>query len=197
MNYLAHIYLSNQNEGITIGNFIADGIKGKNYTKYPNEIQKGILLHRGIDSFTDSHPTVRLSTKRLHKNYGHYSGVIVDILYDHFLAKNWNIYHEQPLEDYIEDFYELLRNSFDILTPRIKRMMPYMISDNWLLSYATVEGISKILVQMNRRTNNTSKMNFAVIELEEYYNEFENEFTSFFEELKIFSNNKIIELDNL
>jgi acyl carrier protein phosphodiesterase len=197
MNYLAHIYLSNQNEGITIGNFIADGIKGKNYTKYPNEIQKGILLHRGIDSFTDSHPTVRLSTKRLHKNYGHYSGVIVDILYDHFLAKNWNIYHEQPLEDYIEDFYELLRNSFDILTPRIKRMMPYMISDNWLLSYATIEGISKILVQMNRRTNNTSKMNFAVIELEEYYNEFENEFTSFFEELRIFSNNKIIELDNL
>tara|TARA_R110000787_G_scaffold59922_14_gene135957 strand:- start:24379 stop:24972 length:594 start_codon:yes stop_codon:yes gene_type:complete len=197
MNYLAHIYLSNENEGITIGNFIADGIKGKKYTKFPKEIQKGILLHRGIDSFTDFHPTVRLSTKRLHENYGHYSGVIVDILYDHFLAKNWKNYHEQPLEEYIENFYELLRNSFDILTPRIKRMMPYMISDNWLLSYATVEGISKILVQMNRRTNNISKMNFAVLELEEYYEEFENEFTSFFEELRAFSNNKIIELENL
>ncbi len=197
MNYLAHVYLSNENEGITIGNFIADGIKGKKYTKYPKEIQKGILLHRGIDSFTDFHPTVRLSTKRLHKNYGHYSGVIVDILYDHFLAKNWNKYHEQPLEEYIENFYELLRNSFDVLTPRIKRMMPYLISDNWLLSYATVEGISKILVQMNRRTNNISKMNFAVLELEEYYEEFENEFTSFFEELRAFSNNKIIELENL
>ena len=197
MNYLAHVSLSNENEGITIGNFIADGIKGKKYTKYPKEIQKGILLHRGIDSFTDFHPTVRLSTKRLHKNYGHYSGVIVDILYDHFLAKNWNKYHEQPLEEYIENFYELLRNSFDVLTPRIKRMMPYLISDNWLLSYATVEGISKILVQMNRRTNNISKMNFAVLELEEYYEEFENEFTSFFEELRAFSNNKIIELENL
>ena len=197
MNYLAHIYLSNENEGITIGNFIADGIKGKKYTVFPKEIQKGILLHRGIDSFTDLHPTVRLSTKRLHKNYGHYSGVIVDILYDHFLAKNWNNYHEQPLEEYIEKFYELLRNSFNILTPRIKRMMPYMISDNWLLSYATVEGISKILVKMNRRTNNASKMNFAVIDLEEYYMEFENEFTSFFEELRVFSNHKIIELENL
>ena len=76
-------------------------------------------------------------------------------------------------------------------------MMSYMISDNWLLSYATVEGISKILVKMNRRTNNTSNMNFAVIELEEYYEEFENEFTSFFEELRIFSNHKIIELENL
>ena len=197
MNYLAHIYLSNENEGITIGNFIADEIKGKKYTTFPKEIQKGILLHRGIDSFTDFHPTVRLSTKRLHKNYGHYSGVIVDILYDHFLAKNWNNYHEQPLEEYIEKFYELLRNSFNILTPRIKRMMCYMISDNWLLSYATVEGISKILVKMNRRTNNTSNMNFAVIELEEYYEEFENEFTSFFEELRVFSNHKIIELENL
>jgi acyl carrier protein phosphodiesterase len=197
MNYLAHIYLSNENQGITIGNFIADGIKGKKYTKFPKEIQKGILLHRGIDSFTDFHPTVRLSTKRMHKNYGHYSGVIVDILYDHFLAKNWKNYHEQPLEEYIENFYELLRNSSDVLTPRIKRMMPYMISDNWLLSYASIEGISKILAQMNRRTNNISKMNFAVLELEEYYEEFENEFTSFFEELRVFSNNKIIELENL
>ena len=197
MNYLSHIYLSRDNKGITIGNFIADDIKGKTYTEFPKEIQKGILLHREIDSFTDFHPTVRLSTKKLHKNYGHYSGVIVDILYDHFLAKNWNNYHEQPLEEYIEKFYELLRNSFNILTPRIKRMMSYMISANWLLSYATVEGISKILVKMNRRTNNTSNMNFAVIELEEYYKEFENEFTSFFEELRIFSNHKIIELENL
>ena len=196
MNYLAHIYLSNDDKEITIGNFIADSIKGKTYTEFPKEIQKGILLHREIDSFTDFHPTVRLSTKRLHKNYGHYSGVIVDILYDHFLAKNWNNYHEQPLEEYIEKFYELLRNSFNILTPRIKRMMSYMISDNLLLSYATVEGISKVLVKMNRRTNNTSNMNFAVIELEEYYKEFENEFTSFFEELRIFSNHKIIELEN-
>ena len=197
MNYLAHIYLSNDNKEITIGNFIADSIKGKTYTEFPKEIQKGILLHREIDSFTDFHPTVRLSTKKLHKNYGHYSGVIVDILYDHFLAKNWNNYHEQPLEEYIEKFYELLRNSFNILTPRIKRMMSYMISDNLLLSYATVEGISKVLVKMNRRTNNTSNMNFAVIELEEYYEEFENEFTSFFEELRVFSNHKIIELENL
>jgi acyl carrier protein phosphodiesterase len=76
-------------------------------------------------------------------------------------------------------------------------MMPYMISDNWLLSYASIEGISKILAQMNRRTNNISKMNFAVLELEEYYEEFENEFTSFFEELRVFSNHKIIELENL
>ena len=197
MNFLAHIYLSGDNEGVTIGNFIADGIKGKKYTKFPLQIQKGILLHRGIDSFTDQHPIVRKSTARLHENYGHYSGVIVDILYDHFLAKNWGKYHNQPLEEYIQEFYKLLRSNFEILPSRIRQMMPYMISDNWLLSYASVPGISKILVQMNRRTKNISKMNFAVLDLEQYYSEFEEEFTSFFTELKSFSTDKLLQLENL
>lgn len=191
MNFLAHIYLSGDSEGIIIGNFIADGIKGSKYKKYPLEIQKGILLHRGIDSFTDGHPTVKKSTKKLHKNYGHYSGVIVDILYDHFLAKNWHDYHEKPLADFVDDFYKLLRDNYEILPGRIQRMMPYMLSDNWLLSYATIPGISKILNQMNIRTKGVSNMNFAVMELEEYYNEFEAEFTSFFEELILFSKNKL------
>lgn len=194
MNFLAHIYLSGDKEGITIGNFIADGIKGKKYLKYPKQIQKGILLHRFIDSYTDSHPTVRKSTKRLHENYGHYSGVIVDILYDHFLAKNWKNYHSQPLAEYIDDFYDLLEDNYALLPLRIQRMMPYMISDNWLLSYESIKGISTILTKMNRRTKNVSKMNFAVIELEKFYNEFEAEFTSFFEELIQQSKQKIIEL---
>ncbi len=194
MNFLAHIYLSGDDEGITIGNFIADGIKGKRYLKYPQQIKKGILLHRAIDSFTDQHPTVKQSTARLHENYGHYSGVIVDILYDHFLAKNWSEYHPRPLAEYVEEFYELLRSNFQILPARIQRMMPYMIADNWLLSYATVPGISKILAQMNVRTKRVSKMNFAVIELEQYYDEFEAEFTSFFKELIDYSSKRLKEL---
>ncbi len=194
MNFLAHIYLSGNEEGVIIGNFIADGIKGKRYLKYPPPIVKGILLHRGIDSFTDSHPIVHQSTARLHKNYSHYSGVIVDILYDHFLAKNWTKYSDEPLDEYIENFYELLRNNFTTLPARIQRMMPYMIADNWLLSYATVDGISNILAQMNVRTKGVSKMNLAVAELQEYYDEFETEFTLFFEELMTFSNQKLNEL---
>jgi len=191
MNFLAHIYLSGDDEGVTIGNFIADGIKGKKYLKYPPKIQKGIILHRHIDSYTDSHPIVKQSTKRLHENYGHYSGVIVDILYDHFLAKNWSHYHPQPLADYVEGFYGMLRSNFEILPTRIQRMMPYMMADNWLLSYATIPGISKILKQMNVRTKGISKMNFAVLELEEFYTEFETEFTEFFAELMLSSEEKL------
>ena len=194
MNFLAHIYLSGDDDGITIGNFIADGIKGKRYRKYPQQIQKGILLHRAIDSYTDSHPIVKRSTKRLHENYGHYSGVIVDILYDHFLAKNWKNYHDIPLNEYMDEFYEMLRNNYEVLPTRIQRMMPYMINDNWLLNYATIPGISRILNQMNVRTKGISKMNFAVLELEEFYVEFEEEFTSFFAELIDYSKNKLAQL---
>ena len=194
MNYLAHIYLSGDNELITIGNFIADGIRGKKYKTYQNDIQTGILLHRNIDTFTDAHTTVRQSTKRLHKNYGHYSGVIVDILYDHFLAKNWKNYSNIPLAYYIDGFYNSLENNFKILPQRIQQMMPYMIADNWLLSYASIEGIAKVLEGMNRRTKNRSQMNLAVNELQEFYNEFEDEFTRFFDELIIFSNSKLTEL---
>ena len=191
MNFLAHIYLSGDNELVTIGNFMADGIKGKTYKKYPKDIQIGILLHREIDTYTDAHKTVRKSTKRLHKKYSHYSGVIVDILYDHFLAKNWDKYCDTPLEEYCETFYDSLEDYFDILPERIKRMMPYMIADNWLVSYASIEGIQKVLEGMNRRTKNRSKMNLAVNELEDFYKEFESEFTIFFDELIQFSKDKL------
>jgi len=187
MNFLAHIYLSNDDDEITIGNFIADGIRGKRYQKYPLGIQKGILLHRQIDTFTDAHPTVRLSTKRLHKNYSHYSGVIVDILYDHFLAKNWNHYSKIPLEDYIENFYNLMTTNFEILPARTQKMMPHMIAGNWLKSYAEIEGIQKVLDGMNRRTSYKSGMHTATAELRKFYTEFETEFTSFFKELTTFS----------
>ena len=151
MNYLAHIYLSGNNELITIGNFMADGIKGKAYKSYSSEIQKGILLHREIDTFTDANTIVRKSTKRLHRRYGHYSGVIVDILYDHFLAKNWEQYSDTPLDEYIDTFYQSLDKYMDILPPRILKMMPYMVTDNWLLSYASITGIQRVLNGMNRR----------------------------------------------
>ncbi|SFN80565.1 Acyl carrier protein phosphodiesterase [Bizionia echini] len=196
MNFLAHIYLSNNLDQVTIGNFIADGIRGKKYKKYPKAIQVGILLHREIDTFTDAHPTVRQSTKRLHKNYSHYSGVIVDILYDHFLAKNWSLYSNEPLENYVQNFYTLLQDNYQLLPERTKHMLPYMISGNWLLSYAEIEGIQNVLDGMNRRTKNKSKMNEATRELVKYYDEFEAEFTSFFEELRYFSKEKLQLLTN-
>ena len=115
MNYLAHIYLSGDNKMIKIGNFMADSIRGKSYEVYERDIKRGILLHRAIDSFTDMHPIYRQSKHRLHSKYGHYSGVIMDIFYDHFLAKNWSLYSKTPLEEFTTDFYILLETNYEIL----------------------------------------------------------------------------------
>ncbi|MBP6181879.1 acyl carrier protein phosphodiesterase [Flavobacterium sp.] len=194
MNFLAHIYLSGNNDLIKIGNFMADGIRGKDFESYPLEIQKGILLHREIDTYTDAHPIFRQSTKKLHEKYHHYAGVIVDVFYDHFLAKNWKNYSEEKLEEFVEHFYQSLHDNNTMLSKRTKEIMPYMIKHNWLVSYQTVEGINRILTQMDYRTKNESKMRFATNELSEFYIEFENEFTNFFEELRIYVNQKIIAL---
>ncbi|WP_299110414.1 ACP phosphodiesterase [uncultured Winogradskyella sp.] len=195
MNFLAHIYLSGDNELITIGNLVGDGVRGNKYKLYPTEIQIGIQLHRHIDTFTDAHPIFRQCTKRLHKGYGHYSGVIVDIFFDHFLAKNWATYSDVPLAEYIDDFYKSLSKNIEILPPRFKRITPAMIEGNWLLSYATIEGIQTVLNGMNHRTEGRSKMDEATKELREYYDAFETDFTSFFEELMTFSVKKRVEIE--
>ena len=186
MNFLAHIYLSGDNDLVKIGNFMADGIRGKDYLKFPEEVKTGILMHRQIDTFTDAHPIYRRSKHRLHSKYGHYSGVIMDILYDHFLAKNWSIYSKMPLSDYAKKFYKSLSENKTVLTERTINMMPYMIQNNWLLSYATISGITQILFQMDYRTKHRANMHEAVVELEMFYGDFENEFTIFFDDLMIF-----------
>jgi acyl carrier protein phosphodiesterase len=191
LNFLAHLYLSGDNDLIKIGNFMADGIHGKNLDSFPLDIQKGIVLHRAIDTFTDAHPIFRQSTKRLHTSYHHYSGIIVDIFYDHFLAKNWSSYSEEKLADYTARFYQSLEDNFDILTDKTQKMMPHLIAQNWILSYQTIDGIEIILEKMDNRMKQNSTMRFSVRELITYYSEFESEFTTFFEEVRMHSNLKL------
>lgn len=194
MNFLAHIYLSGNNDFIKIGNFMADTIRGNQYENYPLMIQKGIVLHRAIDTFTDAHPVFRQSTKRLHANYHHYSGVIVDVFYDHFLAKNWANYSDENLEDYVQNFYNSMLNNRAILSEKAQQILPYMIEQNWLVSYKSIDGIERILAQMDKRIKYDSKMHLSVTELKAFYIEFEIEFKRFFQELQAFSSQKLIEL---
>lgn len=191
MNFLAHIYLSGDNDLIKIGNFMADGIRGKHFAHLAPDIQKGVNLHRAIDTFTDAHPVFRQSTKRLHEKYHHYAGVIVDVVYDHFLAKNWAKYSTEDLGDFVNNFYASLEKNYDSLTEKTQDMMPYMIRHNWLWNYQFVDGIARILYQMDQRTRNNSKMQFAVGELKEFYDDFESEFTLFFEDLRQHASEKL------
>ena len=194
MNFLAHIHLSGDHPKIMIGNFIGDFVKGRNLTdRFETEIAKGIELHRLIDEFTDTHPVVQLSKDRLRPKYRHYAGVIVDMFYDHYLAKNWEVHHHQNLHDYAESFYALTAEHELILPLRVQKMLPYMISGNWLVNYGKTEGLHRALSGMARRTPFESKMEQAVADLVQDYKSYQEEFNLFFPELKQFANQWIIE----
>lgn len=185
MNFLAHIYLSKGRPKIMVGNFIGDFVKGRHFSdQFETEIAKGIELHRAIDEFTDRHPVVHQSKSRLRPKYHHYSGVIVDIFYDHFLSKYWSDYHTVPLTKFAANTYATLNDHHDILPDDVKNMLPYMIKDNWLVNYGHLNGIGQALRGISRRTRYDSKMNESVIELEKYYEEFKTEFQGFFLDLK-------------
>lgn len=187
MNYLAHIYLSGDDSLLRIGNFIADSVKGKKYlNELPARVADGITLHRKIDVFTDDHPTVMQSKNLIRHNYGLWSGVIVDMYYDHFLAANWSNYHNQSLPVFADDFYNDLIANKEFLPEKVQGFMHQMIQHNWLNSYATITGIAVIFNQMNNRTKNKSNMNFATEDLTLHYNVLKNHFTIFFDDLQLF-----------
>lgn len=196
MNFLAHIYLSFGDEEVSIGNFIADSILGNRYKHLPEKVQQGIQLHREIDTYTDAHPVYRQSSKRLHKNHSHYSRVIVDVFYDHFLAAHWPRYSEETLGEFAENFYTLLKGHYDILPEPTKHLLPYMIRDNWLVNYASVEGIDRVLNGLYRRTGRKSNMDRAKDDLLKHYDLFGEEFSLFFTDLIIFSREKYNLLTN-
>ncbi len=194
MNYLAHIYLSGENDQLKIGNFIADHVKGRSYQDYSIEVQKGILLHRQIDSFTDNDPVFKRSKKRLDHRYGLYRGVVIDIFYDHLLARSWDSYSDVPLPMYSREFYKTLMFNYDMLPERVQYLTTHMIRQDWLSSYAEVEGIQRVLEGMDRRTKGLSGMRHAVEDLQQNYSEFELDFNEFFKKLCTFSDEKLIEI---
>lgn len=185
MNFLTHIYLSGNNHQVRIGNFMGDSVKGKQYLDFPPAIQKGILLHRKIDSFSDMHPIFQQTRKQLSGLYKHYSGVIVDMYYGYFLAKHWEDFHPQPLAEFVGDFYRLLIENMGVLNEKTKAIVPYMFRENWLMAYATHDGLQKMMYQMDKRTQFRSKMRNSVETLKKNEAIFETDFFRFFPELQL------------
>lgn len=191
MNFLSHLYLSGESEGLLIGNFIADSVKGSSFNNFSPEIQKGILLHRKIDTFTDAHPIVEISKERLRSKYKKYASVIVDIYYDHYLAANWNDYSQKSLDQYTKNVYSLIEKHKHTFPLKSQLFTKYMLEYNILSAYAHFEGIERVLQGMSRRASFISNMEHAIHDLKEHYPLFENEFKAFFPELKGFVNTQI------
>src|ERR1051325_645019 len=183
MNFLAHLYLSREDDQLMIGNFIADSVKGGSFKDYEPGIAKGIVLHRAIDEFTDNHPVFLESVRRLRPRYRKYSGVIIDIFYDHFLARDWRDHSPESLHDFTGRVHELLVSQREVMPVRSRQFLQYMIANNIPLPYAEVSGIHKVLTGMSHRARFESRMEHAVTELVKYEADFAREFREFFPEV--------------
>ena len=171
-----------------VGNFIGDFVRGRDLkAQFGEGIARGVELHRAIDAYTDRHPIVKQSKMRLWPTYRHYSSVIVDIFYDHFLAAGWSDYADESLEDYSQRAYRLMLRHEPILPDSVKHLLTYMTRGNWLLNYAQVEGIQRALTGMSRRASFESKMEQAVGDLRTSYQDFESDFKTFFPELSAYA----------
>ncbi len=183
MNFLGHILLSGSDEDIIAGNIIADAIKGTDYKKFPQKIAQGIVLHRKIDTFTDQNRYFKNSTRRLHPEYHKYAGVISDIFYDHFLAANWHEFSDVPLADLAHDIYELLLKKNTLIPGLTRKILPFMIFNNWLVSYRRIDHLRKVFYNMDKRTGFASKMQTAPNTLLRYYEDFYQDFTAFMKDI--------------
>jgi acyl carrier protein phosphodiesterase len=189
LNYLAHLFLAGTDPELILGNFIADHVKGNNVLKYSEKVRKGILMHRAIDSYTDQHPVVRKSIDRLRIDFRKYSGVVVDMYYDHFLSANWDKYSPVDIHSFTKTRYDILNTFREIIPTRSARLLFFMEKQNWLLSYSTFEGMQQAFNGMSRRTTFFSNMENAVESLQKGYPEFRNEFSIFFPDLQGFVKN--------
>jgi len=180
VNFLAHTYLSGCNEEIIVGNFMGDYVKGKNYLLFPEQIKKGILIHRDIDTFTDMHPITRHSKQRIAAKYHKYAGIIIDIFYDHFLASLWDDFSNISLKEFVSRSYDLLKRNYKVLPEAIKRWFPTFLENNWMMAYTTVDGIELVLERMAANTSLPDHSEYAVEVLSNQYETFKNDFLEFF-----------------
>jgi len=198
MNFLAHLFLSGESEKIMVGNFMADYVKGRKHENYKTEIQKGILLHRSIDFYTDTHPLVSQSGQYFKVVYRKYSSVLTDVIYDHFLAKNWALYHQQALPIFVSRCHEVLIKNYLVLPNQVKLFLPFLIKSRRLETYAEIEGLRTALNIMVRYTSLPDKTDLGIDILLENYAAIESEFHSFMKEMIAYIvNEKEIELKYL
>ena len=183
MNFLAHIYLSGPDEHLLVGNFLADFIANKEVEKLPPDIQKGVQMHRQIDSFTDRHPMVKQGARRLHPSHGKYAPVILDVFHDFLLAQNWERYSDQSLIAFSANVYEVLLRHLPIMPAILHDRLPKMVADNWLVRYGTEDGLRFTFSRVKMRSSAPHFFENAVESLTKQYDDFNNEFNSFFPDI--------------
>jgi acyl carrier protein phosphodiesterase len=182
MNYLAHAFLSNNNEDLLIGNFIADHLRGNNFSGYPPAIVEGIYLHRKIDAFTDAHTEFKKSKRIFYNGFEKYSGILVDIYFDHLLAKNFSRYSDVSLKLFSEKVYKIYTSYEQLLPKTSSGFLEYVIKNNIYHAYSGIDGIERVLFHLSHRIKHQVQLDQSVSLFKEHEKELQANFDVFFKD---------------
>lgn len=194
MNYLAHVYLSHRSPDAIVGAILGDFVKGREVRGWNEQVRLAIEQHRAIDGYTDRHPVVVASRTLISAERRRFAGVLVDIFYDHFLARHWSRYHDQPLPCFTRRVYDALLPQRAQLPPRLQSILPGMAVNDWLASYAELRAVDYALNGIARRLRYPDRarvLHAAVGELERNYAALEDHFERFFPQLREFAAGRV------
>ncbi len=184
MNWLAHAFLSCPDTDFRLGNLLADLVKGSDLDGMPPHFLAGVRCHKAIDAFTDKHPVPRRSRERIKADWGRFSGILVDVFFDHFLAVNWRRYTDMPLPAFTASVYGALASRSALLPEHARRAARIMTAEDHLSTYARIEGVETALRRISRRlqmrTNRTIALEGAAASLKTHYQGLGQDFTEFF-----------------
>jgi acyl carrier protein phosphodiesterase len=183
MNYLAHAFLSKNDKDLLIGNFIADHLRGNDFKAYPEKIIQGILLHRRIDTFTDVHPEFKKSKRLFYDGFEKYSGVLVDIYFDHLLAKNFEIHSNVTLKEFSKNVYSVYSDHHLLIPKSSVRFLEYVLQNNVYSSYADIKGIEQVLNHLSHRIKHKSQLDESVKLFLKNQEALETNFANFFRDV--------------
>lgn len=186
MNYLAHLHLGGQHPEQLLGSLYGDFVKGRLQGQFAPQIEAAIHLHRRIDVFTDRHPLVDTALGRFTQTRRRYAGIVLDVFFDHCLARDWALYAEQPLEQFTADVYRVLSSERQ-LPERLAKIAPHMVAHDWLGSYQEFEVLEQVLRGISRRLTRPEELAGAMQELRRLYEPLSEDFTLFYPHLQDFA----------
>ncbi len=187
MNFLAHAWLAGDDSAHQLGGLMGDFVKGPLPAGLPADIAAGVALHRRIDVFADRHPAFRRSRKRISPARRRAAGILVDMFYDHFLARHWRAFHPQPLPDFTARMYALMDAHRPVLPSRLAGLLPSMREDDWLASYRSTETVAFALDRMARRLSRPELLLGGGAELDVHYTGLEGDFFAFADDAATFA----------
>ena len=190
MNYLAHLHLGGSGREQLLGSLYGDFVKGPLQGQYTPQIEAAIALHRRIDMYTDRHPLVDGALSRFSTVRRRYAGIVLDVFFDHCLARDWALYGEGPLMDFTSRVYHVLGTEPQ-LPGRLAQIAPHMVANDWLGSYQAFDVLEQVLRGISRRLTRPEELAGAMEELTRLYEPLSEDFRLFYPQLQDFAQNQV------